>query len=609
MVKLAPWIPVLPFIAFWLNITFGRKLGKMSAYISVATSFTAMVLAILVFQGLLTGGSSFTLATWITLNGHPVTIGILVDSLTVMMLMIVTVVGTLIQIYSIGYMAGDPRFTRFFAYLSLFMACMLGLVLADNLLLLYIFWEGVGLCSCLLVAFWYEKPAAAAAGIKAFITTRVGDTGLLIGMLILISLGHSLHFRDMASINGPEPLLALAAILIFLSAMGKSAQFPLHVWLPDAMEGPTAVSALIHAATMVAAGVYLVARLHVFFIAHPLALEMIAVIGAIPAVMAASIACVTNDIKRILAYSTISQLGLMMLSLGVGGYTAGTFHLMTHAFFKALLFLGAGSIIHAVHTQDIRAMGGLMRGMKITAVTFIIGSLALAGIMPFSGFWSKDEIFVALAKSGNPWFFTAAVLTSFMTAFYMARLIFTAFFGPAHQGKKIHESPLVMTGPLIVLAIFAAGLGFVGSPWSQCAFQHFVSKAEETCRFNVGMILFSTAVSLCGITLAYFIVVRKLRIGCPCVNWIQQLLVNKYYIDELYDIVFIKPFAKLCSTLSAFDFSCIDGAVNGVAAIIDACASFTRKAQTGLIENYLLVQVAGVLILLLVILGRLCRIF
>ncbi len=388
-------------MAFWLNIAFGRRLGLGSAYVAVAASLMAAVLAVLVFCTLPPGGAAYELVPWITINGHPITVGVMVDSLTVMMLLVVTVVGTLIQIYSIGYMAGDVRFSRYFAYISLFMASMLALVLADNLLMLYIFWEGVGLCSCLLVAFWYEKPAAAAAGVKAFVTTRVGDTGLLVGILILLASGHSLRFADMGGLPGSDVLMAVAALLIFLGAMGKSAQFPLHVWLPDAMEGPTSVSALIHAATMVAAGVYLVARSYVLFTAHPLALETVAVIGAISAVMAASIACTANDIKKVLAYSTVSQLGLMMLALGAGGYAAGTFHLMTHAFFKALLFLGAGSVIHAVHTQDIREMGGLIHKMKVTGITFIIGALALAGIMPFAGFWSKDEIFIALWQGGG----------------------------------------------------------------------------------------------------------------------------------------------------------------------------------------------------------------
>ena len=615
MVKLAHWIPVFPFLAFWLNIMFGRRWGKASAYIAVTASMMAAIISFLVFQALLSSGAangSYTLATWVNINGHPLTLGVIVDSLTVMMLLVVSVVGTLIQIYSIGYMAGDARFSRYFAFISLFMASMLGVVLADNLLTLYIFWEGVGLCSCLLVAFWYERPAAAAAGVKAFITTRIGDTGLFIGILILLAGGHSLRFADMAALPASEPLMAVAALLIFMGAVGKSAQFPLHVWLPDAMEGPTAVSALIHAATMVAAGVYLVARSYVLFTAHPFALGTVAVIGAISAVMAASIACVQNDIKRVLAYSTISQLGLMMLGLGCGGYAAGSFHLMTHAFFKALLFLGAGSVIHAVHTQDIRQMGGLLSKMRVTGITFIIGALALAGIMPFAGFWSKDEIFLAVWQSGNPVLFAAAALTSFLTAFYMARLIFIAFFGQSRSSKHAHESPAVMTFPLIILAFFAAFLGLIGSPLTGGAFQHFIIGQTEVAGINVGMAVFSSVLSFSGIGLAYGLFVRGMELPvlwssrCAC---LKQLVENKYYFDEIYAYLFVKPFRNICAAFARFDALRVDGAVNAVPRLTASAASFIRRIQTGFIENYLLMQAGGFLVLLVYVLGKLCRLF
>jgi NADH-quinone oxidoreductase subunit L len=614
MVKLAHLIPLFPFLAFWLILFFGRRLGEKAAYVAIAASLASTILAWLVFQGYCAGGSvnnSYTLATWLTINGTPVTAGVIIDSLTLMMLLVVGIVGTLIQIYSTGYMAGDVRFPRYFAYLSLFMSSMLALVLADNLLTLYLFWEGVGLSSCLLVAFWHEKPAAAAAGVKAFITTRVGDTGLFIGILILIASGHSLRFTDFAGFQGSEVLMTIAAILIFMGAVGKSAQFPLHVWLPDAMEGPTAVSALIHAATMVAAGVYLVARSYALFSAHPMALHTVAVIGAISAVMAASIACTANDIKRILAYSTISQLGLMMLALGVGGYTAGNFHLMTHAFFKALLFLGAGSVIHAVHTQDIRQMGGLFNRMKVTSITFIVGALALAGVMPFAGFWSKDEIFLAVRNSGNPILFAAAAITSLLTAFYMARLILMTFFGAPRSHGHAHESPGTMTVPLIILSLFAAGLGFIGSPVFHGAFQNFIAGEAHT-ELNGPMILFSTLLSFTGITIAYLLVVKNISIPgattAPC-QWFARLVTNKYYIDELYAALFIRPFIALCQALKDFDKTRIDGVVNGLAWSVQRTAQQIRKIQTGLIENYLLLQVGGVCVLMSFILGKICRIF
>ncbi len=617
MVKYVYLIPIFPFLAFWLNILLGKQLGRLSAWIAIGASLLSTILTFGIFFGMVTANVhnyTCSLGSWISINGQTLSLGILVDNLTLMMLSVVTVVGTLIQIYSVGYMSTDIRFTRYFAYISLFMASMLALVLVDDLLMLYIFWEGVGLCSCLLIAFWHEKPAAAAAGVKAFITTRIGDTGLLIGILILLASGHSLRFTDLGAVQGSEVLMTVAALLIFLGAMGKSAQFPLHVWLPDAMEGPTAISALIHAATMVAAGVYLVARSYVFFIDHPLALHTIAVIGAISAVMAASIACTANDIKRILAYSTISQLGLMMLALGVGGYVAGTFHLMTHAFFKALLFLGAGSVIHAVHTQDIHQMGGLLHRMKVTGITFIIGALALAGVGPLSGFWSKDEIFIALWQSGHPVLFAVAVLTSFLTAFYMARVIFVAFLGISRRQQQIHESPLVMTIPLIILAFFAVFLGFLGAPWCiNGAFQHFISPAmHEVIHMNWGMVILSSILSLTAITLAYLIFVKGFRLPSSGEQYFvcfYKLIENKYYIDEIHEKIFIKPFHQLCSLFKKFDCMYIDGVIHAVATVTAVMASYIRRWQTGRIENYLFYQICGIFILLMVISGKLCRIF
>ena len=370
MVNLAHLIPVFPFIAFVTNILFGRKVGRFSAIVSILASIISLCLSIYTLVWFLKGQGSYTLFKWLIFGGISLNIGVIVDPLTCMMLVVVSTIGTLIQIYSIGYMKDDVRFSRFFAYMSLFMSSMLGLLLADNFVTLYIFWEGVGLCSYLLISFWFERPSAARAGMKAFITTRIGDTGLLIGIFILIFSAHTVYFSDLGNLSDARPLFTVAALLIFCGAVGKSAQFPLHVWLPDAMEGPTPVSALIHAATMVAAGVYLVARCFTFFSSHGQALICVAYIGGITAFFAASIAMVNNDIKRILAYSTISQLGFMMMGLGVGGYSAGTFHLMTHAFFKALLFLCAGSVIHSIHTQDIQKMGGIFQKMKITGTDF-----------------------------------------------------------------------------------------------------------------------------------------------------------------------------------------------------------------------------------------------
>jgi len=632
MVKYAYLIPLFPFVAFAINIFFGRKLRKVSALVSIFASSIALCIAAVTFLGNLNGEGSYTVAKWLSFNGVALNFGVTVDPLTCMMLLVVTIVGTLIQIYSIGYMREDPRFSRFFAYMSLFMGSMLGLLLADNFIILYVFWEGVGLCSYLLISFWFEKPAAARAGMKAFITTRIGDTGLLIGILLLFLNTKTLYFKDLAGMTGNESLFTIAALLIFCGAIGKSAQFPLHVWLPDAMEGPTPVSALIHAATMVAAGVYLVARAYGIFISHQTALICVAYIGAITALMAASIALVNNDIKRILAYSTISQLGFMMLGLGVGGYTAGTFHLMTHAFFKALLFLCAGSVIHSVRTQDIQKMGGLLIKMKITGWTFIIASLAIAGVPPLSGFWSKDEILSEILKSGHPVLFGIAAVTSLFTAFYMFRLIFVVLFGRPRSELHAHESPAVMTAPLSVLALFSIFIGLVGSPFMNHAFQGFVQfgEAGEGPHLNYFVMGLSTAIAFLGIGLAYTFYVLNNKILPAAFRakfaFLYTLLSNKYYIDEIYETVLIRPCLRLAGLAGRFDLNIVDGAVNltayisvvigkiqswfdlyivdGIvnmtANVIWLCSAILRRVQTGLVQNYILIAFFGLAIIILI---------
>ncbi len=587
------YIPLFPFVAFLINIFWGRRLGIGSAYVALAACGAAFIFSVKTMLGLQAGDGSYNLGTWLVINGRALDFGILVDPLTVMMLLIVTFIGLFILIYSIGYMHGEDRFSRYFAYISLFMASMLGLVISDNFVMLLICWEGVGLCSYLLISFWHEKAAAARAGLKAFVTTRIGDTGFLIGILLLFFTTGTFHFTDLPGLNGPEWLLTLSAILIFTGAMGKSAQFPLHVWLPDAMEGPTAVSALIHAATMVAAGVYLVARCFPLFAAHPMALQTVAVIGAISALGAASIALVNNDIKRILAYSTISQLGLMMLGLGVGGLSAGTFHLMTHAFFKALLFLCAGSVIHAVHTQDIWKMGGLMKKMKVTGMAFVIGTLALAGVPPFAGFWSKDEILVTAWNNHHPVLFAVALLTSLLTAFYMGRLIFVVLFGEKRSDTHAHESPATMTVPLIVLSLFAAGAGFIGSPLKEAG-EH-----AGPALFIMGL---STLVSFAGLGTAYLIYIRRLELLPASVltslNGFRTLLINKYYCDEIYNVVFVKPCLRLCQGSFEFDAKVVDGVVNGVGSFVQQCACMLRKVQSGFVHNYLILQALGLLMII-----------
>ena len=634
MVKLAHLIPVFPFLAFAVNILFGRKLNKSSAAVSITASTLSCLVSVLTLLGLLKGQGSYVVANWLILNGIPLNIGVTIDALTCMMLLVVTLIGTLIQIYSIGYMKEDPRISRFFAYMSLFMGSMLGLLLADNFIVLYIFWEGVGLCSYLLISFWFERPAAARAGMKAFITTRIGDTGLLIGMLILFFSAHTVYFRDLANISGNGALFTGAALLIFCGAIGKSAQFPLHVWLPDAMEGPTPVSALIHAATMVAAGVYLVARCFILFAAHQTALIWVAYIGAITAIFAASIAAVNNDIKRILAYSTISQLGFMMIGLGVGGYSAGTFHLMTHAFFKALLFLCAGSVIHSIHTQDIQNMGGVFQKMKVTGTTFIIAALAISGVPPFAGFWSKDEILSEILHNGHPFIFIIAAATSFLTAFYMFRLIFLALFGKPRSELRPHESPKVMTIPLCVLAVFAAFIGLIGSPFMNNLFQRFIQTGAQheasIPKADYSIMGLSTVIALVGIGMAYLFYILNNKILPQKVRGkfgvLYKIVYNKYYVDEIYGFLFINPVIRLAKAAFKFDAGIIDGAVNASAKgvvilsrikawidryIVDGAVNMTaqavgwssavlRRVQTGYVQTYLLIAFLGLLFIIFV---------
>jgi len=482
-------------------------------------------------------------------------------------------------------MHGDPRFSRFFSYLSLFLFSMLGLVLANNFFMIFIFWELVGLTSYLLIGFWFEKLSAANACKKAFLTTRVGDLGFLVGLFLVAVYAGTFNyggvFEKIGSGAIPTGIVTAAAIFIFCGAVGKSAQFPLHVWLPDAMEGPTPVSALIHAATMVAAGVYLVARAMTVFVGSAEASLVVAIIGLITSFMAASIALTQNDIKRVLAYSTCSQLGYMIMALGLYGYDtalghhspgfyAGTFHLMTHAFFKGLLFLGAGSVIHAVHTNDIQEMGGLLSKTKITGLTFIIASLSIAGIFPLSGFWSKDEI--VATSSHHTVFFIFTLLIAFMTAFYMFRLCFLTFFGQPRDQERFdhaHESPKVMTYPLVFLAFLSIFAGWVGMPWFRHGFASFVFHAEAYHpHANYLMMIIATIVAGSGIGLAYLMYYKK-SISADALaarfKPLYKLSYNKFYVDEFYDAAIIRPTLALGRLMWRFDAGIIDGLVNGAA--------------------------------------------
>ncbi|EXX87445.1 NADH:ubiquinone oxidoreductase subunit L [Paenibacillus darwinianus] len=610
-------IPVFPLVSFIVLTAFGRGMRSAGMLIGMLGSLAALVLSVLVLLERMTNGDSpeYNYSfDWITIGDFQLNAGYDVTNLSALMLFVVSVVAFLVNLYSAGYLKEDERITVFFGYVALFTFSMLGLVLSDNLLTLYMFWELVGVCSFLLVGFWYTKPEARAAAKKAFIVTRVGDVGLLIAVLLLFWYmpEHDLSFAAIENVFGQTGTIAqgittLIAILIFVGAAGKSGQFPLHVWLPDAMEGPTPISALIHAATMVAAGVFLVARTYSIFEASQAAMDTVAYVGAFTALFAATIGLVQNDIKRILAYSTVSQLGYMMLALGVGSLSGGIFHLFTHAFFKALLFLGAGSVIHAVHTQNIHEMGGLGRQMKITAWTFGIGALALTGIPPFSGFWSKDAI-LAVALDKNPFLFAVGILTAFFTALYMARLYFLVFAGKSGAAGKAHESPAVMTIPLVVLAAFAALSGFVELPWAGMGRLGAWLTGEEAAHSGSGLVLVvSTAIGLLGIYLGWLIYVKGaiprdfISSRAP---WLVRLLERKYYIDELYHAVFTVGLRASGRALDAFDTYIVGGAVRLISGAAVWAGRAGTRMQNGQVQTYGLWTVIGLLALILAIAGR-----
>ncbi len=617
MTQIAWMIPLLPLAAFVAVIFWGERLPGRGAYVSIAGIVLAGLAGLTVLIEVLGGARADLTYQWVVLGSRPLTVGFVVDPLSAVMLAMVGVVASLITIYSVGYMHGDPRFSRFFAYLSLFQFSMLFLVLADNFLFIYAGWELVGLCSYLLIGFWFERPAAARAALKAFVTTRVGDFSMMIGILILFlhtgTLAFTGVFKGIEAGQIAGPLLTVAAVLVFGGAVGKSAQVPLHVWLPDAMEGPTPVSALIHAATMVAAGVYLVARTYPLFLlssGHQ-ALWVVAYIGGITALFAATMGVVEDDIKRVLAYSTVSQLGYMMMGLGVLGYTAGMFHLITHAFFKALLFLGAGSVIHAVATNNMKEMGGLARAMPVTFWTFLVATLALTGIPPFSGFFSKDAILLA-AYTQDKVLWGLGTIGAFVTALYMGRLIWYTFAGsyrggsaaPGHgaggpAGGHPHESPSVMTVPLVILAVGAAFLGFLEQPFERLT--RFAG--VEAPASNTGLLIFSVLVALAGWAVAggvyYWRIVPSadLRRWFP---WLYTLLVRKYYVDDLYGWVFLKVGGLVVWAAGAFDRYVVDGLVNATGWIAGRLGMFLRYLQTGREENYLLLIFLSVVVIVLV---------
>ena len=624
------WLPLLPLSAFTILIFFGRRLGRLSAWVAVAALGGACALAGSLGEAVRSGRRLAVAWPWLSATDARWSMGLSVDGLAWLMLMIVTSIGTMIALYSIGYMHNDPRASRFFAYLSLFCAAMLGLVLADHFVLLYACWELVGLCSYLLISFWFEKPAAAAAGRKAFLTTRIGDTGLLIGMWLLWATWGSLRFDQLANAAGQlaPGLLTAISLLIFLGAVGKSAQVPLHVWLPDAMEGPTPVSALIHAATMVAAGVYLVARSAVLF--TPESRQIVLVIGLVTHLFAGMVALTQTDIKRVLAHSTISQLGLMMTALGMGAVTAAMFHLLTHAFFKALLFLAAGSVIHATHQQELSRLGGLWRRMPWTHAVCLIASLSMGGFFFLSGFWSKDAILLA-AEHAHPSLMWGLLLGATVTAGYIARLYLRCFHGaaPDHDAAHHapHESPLIMVAPMAVLAVGAAFVGFAGSPFLGQPLWRLLGDHEAHERLDAGIALWSGVALAAGTGLAWLIGFQRRQLVPaslrPLGHRLYTLAANKFYVDEWYARAIIRPLLRASAALAQADLRVIDGAVNaagrlgwvlsqwkerfdrvvvdrlvnGVASAVRGAGGSLRRIQTGLVHQYLITVVVAVVIL------------
>ena len=624
-------IPAFPLAAFLVNGLFGRRwLGHLTGLIGSAAIGASAIVAIGVFFEVLAGHSRtivpLTIAgiryQWIAVGDFSVDVSALVDPLSAVMMLVVTVVSFLIFVYSNGYMAHDHGFYRFFTWLSLFVFAMLILVMADNYLLLFVGWEGVGLCSYLLIGYWFERPEPYFAAKKAFVMNRIGDWGYTIGIIVIFLVFGSLNFGDVfrrLDESAPEQgVLTLICVALFFGATGKSAQLPLHSWLPDAMEGPTPVSALIHAATMVTAGVYLVARSTPLFTAAGSALTLVAVVGTLTAIFAATIALVQVDIKRVMAYSTVSQLGYMFLALGVGAPIAAIFHLATHAFFKALLFLGSGSVIHAMdNVQDMRRYGGLRRKLPWTYWTMLIAGGALSAIPPLAGFWSKDEIVGAAFTNGYPLLWGVGVLTGALTAFYVTRALWLTFHGEPrdhHLYEHAHESPPVMVLPLAALAVGSALVGFIGVP-PEAGFIHgFLKSALEARGGEVaeatkspalvtalGLPATSVAAGLIGIAIALSMYVRHRpdpAAVARAAGAYYRILVNKYYVDELYDHRFVDLARAFAGAAWAFDIHIIDGLANRLGWLLSLSGTGLRRLQTGVVGNYALSIVAGLLLVL-----------
>jgi NADH-quinone oxidoreductase subunit L len=625
-------IPLLPLASFLILGLGGHWIKDKAHLVAVPAVTVSLLLSILAFLDVADGHhTTLRLYTWLTSGSLNVHIGLTLDRLTAVMLLLVTIVSTLVHVYTIGYMQGEPGYARFFSYIALFTFSMLMLVLADNFLQLFVFWEAVGLCSYLLIGHWYERPSACAAATKAFIVNRVGDFGFILGLLLIWTTFGSLDYSDVFArahdsagalldllhpLGGhwDVPVMTVICLLLFTGAIGKSAQVPLHVWLPDAMEGPTPISALIHAATMVTAGVFMVARLAPLYDLSPTAMTVVAVVGGLTMVLGATIALTQTDIKRVVAYSTVSQLGYMMMACGLGAYAAGMYHLLTHGAFKALLFLGCGSVIIALHhEQDMRHMGGLRHKLPVTYWTFVIGSLALAGFPLTAGFFSKDDLLVSTWSSGalGQVLTICGLLTALMTAFYSFRLVFVTFWGPSHvdqhHATHVHEPSQTMTVPLIILAVLSIVTGYLGIPaFLEPMFAEGPNHAVHGGSAAIGVMLVATVMGLLGIAGAYYAYVLNPSLPDRLARqWktAYELSFNKWYVDEAYDRTIVRPtFAAAAELWKRVDVVVIDGAVNGVARAVAWGGWFLRLVQSGQTQHYALGMALGVVVILTVFL-------
>jgi len=625
-------IPLLPFASFVVLGLAGWRIKDRAHLVAVPAVALSWVLSVFAFVDVASGSViSVSLYTWLTSGSLDIHIGLSIDRLTAVMLLLVTTVSGLVHVYTIGYMHGEPGYARFFSYIALFTFSMLMLVLADNLLQLFVFWEAVGLCSYLLIGHWYERPSACAAATKAFIVNRVGDFGFLLGLFLAWTSFGSLTYLEIfaqahQSVNATLNLFApvgghwdvsvvtLVCLLLFMGAVGKSAQVPLHVWLPDAMEGPTPISALIHAATMVTAGVFLVARLAPLYNLSPTAMTVVAITGGLTMVLGATIALTQTDIKRVVAYSTVSQLGYMIMACGLGAYAAGIYHLLTHGAFKALLFLGCGSVIIALHhEQDMRHMGGLKDKMPVTYWTFVIGSLALSGFPLTAGFFSKDDLLVSTWSAGplGEILTIFGLLTALMTAFYSFRLVFVTFWGPSHldphYAGHVREPAKTMTVPLMVLAVLSIITGYFGIPgFLEPVFATGTESSPHHGGGTVGIMILATSMGLLGIAGAYYVYVIKPGIPDQLARqWkaLYQGSLHKWYVDEAYDHTIVRPMFFVADELwKKVDVAVIDGTVNGVAHAIAWSGWLLRLVQSGQIQHYALGMALGAVVFLTILL-------